>query len=138
MLTTIEGADAFYHYDTPLTIEHGIPLLSETDFAEVHMQKTGMPLTRFGYDFTSNRHNMRRQFCRCLWQCNYTFPEKEQTQAEAGLSPPCHTINRGLPSYHTLREAAASLNIVEKPYSVVLYKISSAIGQGTLTHFPIL
>ncbi len=54
------------------------------------------------------------------------------------LHSPCLTINSGLFSCHALREAAASLNIVEKPYSIVLYKISSAIGQGTLTRFPIL
>lgn len=54
------------------------------------------------------------------------------------LHSPCLTINSGLLSCHALREAAASLNIAEKPYSIVLYKISSAIGQGTLTRFPIL
>lgn len=39
MLTSIKGADEFYHYDTPLTVEHEMAILKKAGFAEVRILK---------------------------------------------------------------------------------------------------
>lgn len=39
MLTTIKGADEFYHYDTPLTVEHEIAILKKAGFSDIRVLK---------------------------------------------------------------------------------------------------